>query len=158
MAGSRALENAAPASQFCSILWPVMTGGHELGYFGARAWALSDPLAVHDVSAILHLGASVAVERAGNLIPTRVALTSIPEAECAPIRDALRPIGLALNSSPARWVGEGEIWQHLGPPLLSTSGAGPDFHTPNDHAHRVTSAAALRRVADAFATAARSLS
>jgi hypothetical protein len=135
----------------------VLTGGHELGYFGARAWASSNPPELREVRSILHLGASVAVESNGSLIAQRVALTSVPSQRCAPIHDALVPIGLELNTAPTRWVGEGEIWQQLGPPLLSTSGAGVDFHTPNDHAERVTSPAALLRVADAFAAVALSL-
>jgi hypothetical protein len=131
----------------------VLTGGHELGYFGAHAWASKGAPPMSEISSILHLGASVAVEHRGTLIAQRVALTSIPDDRCGPIRDALTPIGLGLTSCPTRWVGEGEIWQHLGPPLLSTSGAGPDFHTPNDLADRVTSPAALARVTDAFANA-----
>lgn len=93
------------------------------------------------------------MERDGDLIAQRVALTSVSEDACAPIRHALQPIGLALTTSPSRWVGEGEVWEQVGPPLLSTTGAGLDFHTPNDLAGRVTSPAALARVAESFANA-----
>jgi hypothetical protein len=110
------------------------------------------------IGAVVHLGASLAVEANGPsgraLINSRVAMTSLPPNVSAPIASVVESIGLALQSSCTRWACEGEAWSRLDRPLLSFTGAGPDFHTPNDTADRVTSPAALAYVSDAVAAAA----
>ncbi len=149
----------------------VATGGHELGCFGAHhltdEWLSTEsdgrptdhPLA--SIGAILHIGASVAAEHLVNgdrqLIPTRVSMTSLDDEKSSPIADALRAIELNLTASSTTWIGEAEAWSELGLPMVSISGAGNEFHTPNDLAATVTSPNALRRVADAFFAASRAL-
>jgi hypothetical protein len=143
----------------------VATGGHELGYFGAKEWIASEKSkseqAFDKNSSIVHIGASTAVETDGpegrTLIPTRRSFTSIRESEAGPLRVALAPIGLNPVPESTTWMGESEVWHTLGIPLLSVSGAGPDFHTPLDRAERVTSPSALTRVATALANAAEAL-
>jgi hypothetical protein len=128
------------------------TGGHELGYFGAHR--LVDEKALCP-GAAFHIGASVAVvDQTGDLIDSRFAMTSLDQDQASPIAQALRAVGLDLISPAPRWIGEAEAWSRLERPLLSVVGAGPDFHTPGDLAQRVTSPAALVRVADAFGCAA----
>ena len=62
---------------------------------------------------------------------------------------ALDDAGIRLRCDSDTWLGEGEAWSLLGVPVLSTTGAGPDFHTPSDTPERVTSPGALATVADA---------
>jgi Iap family predicted aminopeptidase len=143
----------------------VATGGHELGCFGAHSfvdtWMQNGALHDSGITSIMHIGASVAVETRGPqgrlLIATRRSMTSVNESESMTLREALSPIGLALASSPTTWIGEAQAWQHFGLPLVSITGAGNHFHTPEDRAFDVTSPAALGTVADAITNAARAL-
>lgn len=138
----------------------VATGGHELGFFGAHRW-----VAAHrDVqpSAIVHVGASVAVEEdAGDgrrrLATTRMALTSVPTRRAGALAAPLARAGLDLRADNERWIGEGEAWSRIGVPLLSFTGAGVDFHTPEDTPERATSPDALAAVAAAIGDAAQAL-
>lgn len=137
----------------------VATGGHELGFFGAHRWVDANP---GPVRAIVHVGASVAVDAPDDdgtreLVPTRFAMTSLDDAAAAPVVAALEPVGLGLGTATERWIGEGEAWSRLGVPLLSSTGAGIDFHTPEDQPERVTSPASLALVAAAFADATAAL-
>jgi hypothetical protein len=128
------------------------TGGHELGCFGAHRIVDADELRP---GAVFHVGASVAVEnRTGQLVGTRLALSNLDAERAGPVAEALSAVGLDLTPEAEHWVGEGEAWRRLGCPLVSTIGAGSDFHTPHDVPHRVTSPATLVRVADAYAEAA----
>lgn len=134
----------------------VATGGHELTYFGAHRWAAGRSLTP---SAIVHVGASVAVESASEagdrtLIPTRLAMTSLAADDATPLAAALEPAELALHADTTSWIGEGEAFHQVGVPLLSFTGAGVDFHTPEDTPERATSPAALDRVARAIGDAA----
>ncbi len=126
----------------------VGTGGHELTWFGAQHWVDNQPPAV---SAIIHVGASVAVVDPGtdDLATTRLALTSSSD-ESGSVTRALAEIGLNLTTSCTSWVGEGQSWSQVGVPLLSFSGAGIHFHTPEDTPEAATTPSALARVADAF--------
>ena len=150
------------------------TGGHEVGYVGAYRWVdnymhlknmhleaeadLSEPIAC-----IAHLGASIAVEaRPGagmprSLIGTRVAMTNLDTNTAQPIAAALKAANLPLRCNVESWMGEGEAFEQLGVPMLSTTGAGIDFHTPSDTPDRVTSPAALATVADSTHDAVREL-
>ncbi len=139
-------------------IFVVATGGHELGYLGAEHWVAQqltgDRSVDPELGCIMHIGASVAVESDGSdgrqLIATRRAMTSLNQSAIEPIDGALASIGLKLTASSPHWVGEGEVLQHLYLPMLSISGAGMDFHTPNDRAGLVTSPTALARVCDAL--------
>ncbi len=134
----------------------IATGGHELDYLGVRHWVQTRQV---EPAAIIHVGASVAVDAPDpgggrELIASRLAMTSAPTEQAAPIVDALAPIGLAPITSTAEWLGESEVFCDVGAPMLSLTGAGIDFHTPDDIPDRATSAASLERVALAITEAA----
>ena len=128
----------------------VATGGHELGYMGAYAWVdrCAEPPAC-----VAHIGASLAVETAvgdsRRLIDSRIAMTTLGESAACGVAAALDDAGITLRCDSDSWLGEGEAWSLLGVPVLSTTGAGPDFHTPSDTPEQATSPEALARVADA---------
>ena len=129
----------------------VATGGHELGYLGAHAWV---DRCIEAPACVAHLGASLAVEASNSdgsrrLIDSRIAMTTLHEATARPVAAALRDAGIGLRCGVDSWLGEGEAWSRLGVPVLSTTGAGPDFHTPSDTPERATSPGALARVAAA---------
>jgi len=133
----------------------VATTGHELDHLGARQWL---PTADLEPDAVVHLGASIGVEEDApdgtrRLAETRRAMTTLDEAEAAPIAEVLEAARLPLAASSDSWIGEAEVFSALGVPLLSISGAGVDFHTPGDLPERVTSPEAMRRVADAVVEA-----
>lgn len=136
----------------------VATGGHELGSFGAHRWVEANR--AFDATAVVHIGASVAVLEPGtrperDLAPTRLAMTSLPDSRLTEtMADALAPARLSLSTATEHWLGEGRAFCLLGAPLLSFTGAGLDFHCPEDTPERATSPAALATVADAIATAA----
>lgn len=134
----------------------VATGGHELGYLGAHAWVRR---CVEAPECVVHLGASLAVEAPGadgtrRLIDSRIGMTTLGEDAAAPVARALSGAGIGLRYNVDSWLGEGEAWSRLGVPVLSTTGAGPDFHTPADTPSRATSPDALATVAKAVARAA----
>ena len=127
------------AERLSGSAWPVTivaTGGHELGYLGAHAWV---DRCIEPPACVAHLGASLAVEMPGpddsrQLIDSRIAMTTLDEATARPVAAALRDAGIGLHCRVDSWLGEGEAWSRLGVPVLSTTGAGPDFHCPSDHA------------------------
>lgn len=134
----------------------VATAGHELGYFGGHRWVDQTDT---DPGAVVHVGASVAVEdrsagRSGALAGTRLAMSNLGRDRAQPVAEALARADLALDADTTRWLGEGEAFVKLGAPLLSFTGAGLDFHTPEDTPDRATSAASLARVANAIGDAA----
>ena len=128
----------------------VATGGHELGYMGAYAWVdrCTEPPAC-----IAHIGASLAVETTveggRRLIDSRIAMTTLGDSAAGEVAAALDEAGIKLRCDSDSWLGEGEAWSLLGVPVLSTTGAGPDFHTPSDTPERATSPGSLATVADA---------
>ena len=128
----------------------VATGGHELGYMGAYAWVdrCTEPPAC-----VAHIGASLAVETSvggsRRLIDSRIAMTTLGESAARGVALALDDAGITLRCDSDTWLGEGEAWSLLGVPVLSTTGAGPDFHTPSDTPERATSPGARATVADA---------
>ncbi len=129
----------------------VGTGGHELSYLGAFAWV---GRCAQPPACVAHIGASPAVEAPGpdgsrRLIDSRIAMTTLGESSGGPVGAALQDAGISLRCDSDSWLGEGEAWSRLGVPVLSTTGAGPDFHTPSDSAERSTSPEALALVADA---------
>jgi hypothetical protein len=136
----------------------LATGGHELGYIGAEHWVANQLRASdrrsEDVGCIVHIGASAAVEATvldgRQLIETRRATTSLNAERSRVIANSLRLIGLELATSSSTWHGEAESLCRLQVPMLSLTGAGAEFHTPDDRAEAVTSPASLARVADAF--------
>ena len=134
----------------------IATGGHELGYLGAFRWV---ERCLEPPACVVHLGASVAVEsRAADgsrrLIDSRIGMTNLPEAAARAVTAALDDAGIGLRYDVDSWLGEGEAWSRLGVPVLSTTGAGSDFHTPSDTPERATSPDALATVAAAMARAA----
>lgn len=133
----------------------VATGGHELGCIGAHHFVAETTLTA---GAVAHIGASVAVDAptsggSRELISTRTAMTSLDADDAAPVSEAVREVELSLSASCDQWLGEGEAWAKVGLPLLSFTGAGIDFHTPEDTPARATSPEALGRVAEALGDA-----
>lgn len=133
----------------------VATGGHELHWFGVERW-IGEASAVPE--AVVHVGASVAVEEddpdgGRRLAGSRLAMTSIPEIDTPTVAAALEPARLALYPGAERWIGEGQAWATMSVPLLSLSGAGVDFHTPEDTPERVTSPDSLAIAAEAIGDA-----
>lgn len=118
----------------------VGTSGHELDFLGARRYAAS---LAEPPRAIVHLGASIAVDTA-----TRHARTNL--ASLGRAAEHLAAARLQPAAGASDWIGEATVWQALGVPLLSISGAGVDFHTPDDLPERATSPAALAATTDAI--------
>ncbi|MEM7287144.1 MAG: hypothetical protein AAF480_12390 [Actinomycetota bacterium] len=136
------------------------TGGHELTWFGAQRWVEANQAT--GAAAVVHVGASAAVVEPGEgpdreLISTRVARTSLSSPRAATMSEALASVGLDLRCDSASWLGEAQSFCHLGIPLLSFTGAGRDFHCPEDTPSRATTPEALARIATAFEAAAREL-
>ncbi len=144
-------------------LMVLSTAGHELQYDGVKRWVADRRL---DATAIVHVGAAAASEApedAGRraLAPTRVAFCGGSTATAA-VGEALAPGAWSFVPEPDAWLGEGEVWCRTELPLLSVTGAGPWFHTPEDTPSNSTSpdslavcAAALGEAVEAFDTAAR---
>ncbi len=139
----------------------LATTGHELGYFGVRdllPWLHGEELA-----GVVHVGASIAVvadppsTEARPLTADRVAMTSLGDSDAGPIAEALAGADLSLATGVEQWLGEATVLCELASPLLSITGAGPDFHTPADTPERATTPDALDRVADALEASCRSL-
>lgn len=135
-------------------------GAHELTYLGADHWVKANPET--DAVAVVHVGASVAVVEPGDgpdrdLISTRTARTSLPPTRASAMSEALASAGLDLQCDSASWLGEAQRFCHLGIPLLSVTGAGRDFHCPEDTPSRATTPTALKTVAEAFESASRAL-
>ena len=78
-----------------------------------------------------------------------IAMTTLTDPAASPMAAHLADAGIGLRCNTESWIGEGEAWSRLGVPLLSTTGAGVDFHTPSDTPERVSSPGALATVADA---------
>lgn len=136
------------------------TGGHELTWFGAQRWVEANTGT--DAAAVVHVGASVGVVEPGpgsdrELISTRTARTSLSSPQAATMSEILASVGLDLRSDSESWLGEAQSFCHLGIPLLSFTGAGRDFHCPEDTPERATTPDALECVATAFESAAREL-
>ncbi len=133
----------------------VATGGHELGAFGADHFLAGGFAENGPIAAIVHLGASIAADERSpegrRLAQTRLAMTSITAAQAESARDALVAASYNLVTESSRWVGEATTWAKTGLPLLSFSGAGADFHTPEDTPERATSPSSLRLATDAVA-------
>ncbi|MDH3705448.1 MAG: hypothetical protein OES57_05240 [Acidimicrobiia bacterium] len=130
----------------------VATTGHEIGQLGVERWVGNlDPAAIRG---IVHLGASIAViDDTGELAATRVAMTTVDGSVADSMTAALASARLDLVAGATSWIGEAEAFARVGTPLLSFSGAGTDFHTPEDLPHRATSPEALDTAADAVASA-----
>lgn len=135
----------------------VATGGHELSFIGAEEYCASFAT---DITAVIHLGASIGVESVEpdgtrQLAATRAAMTTLSEAAAQPMRESLARARLRLVCDAQHWIGEGEVFRRLGVAQLSISGAGVDFHTPNDTPDRATSPRAMAIAAESIADAAR---
>jgi len=131
----------------------LATGAHELDYFGVRQWVATTDITPR---AIVHIGASVAVDELGDdgdrqLIRSRVALTNLSGPVAETIAERLDPAGFIVRTATDRWMGESEVFCALERPMVSFTGNGIDFHTPEDTTARVTSAQSLTTVADAIA-------
>lgn len=129
----------------------VATTGHELDYLGARRWSRTTDL---DPAAVLHLGASIAVDEPASdgtriFSDLRRARTNLGADESAAMESALSPARLPLTSAAREFFGEASVFSDFEVPLLSLTGAGTDFHTPEDLPAKVTSAGSLRITADA---------
>ncbi|MEM8708154.1 MAG: hypothetical protein AAGE98_16950, partial [Actinomycetota bacterium] len=130
-------------------------GGHELDYLGVRQWVASTN---ERPRAIVHVGASVAVDEATDagdrrLIPTRLAMTDADGTTADRVADALAPAAFIFRPGTESWLGESEVFCDMGVPMLSFTGSGIDFHTPEDTASRATSPASLELTAAAIGDA-----
>ena len=146
-------------------LMVLATSGHEFLYDGVKRWVADRRL---DATAIVHVGAAAASEAPEGigrraLAPTRVAFCGGSTAATV-VGEALAPGAWSFvpEPEPDAWLGEGEVWSELDLPVLSVTGAGPWFHTPEDTPSNSTSpeslavcAAALGEAVEAFDTAAR---
>lgn len=136
----------------------VVTAGHELGWFGATEFVATNNT---PVAAVVHLGASVAVEEdlpGGRVLAsTRRAVTSVGGGVFESMAAALTPANLGLGGEGSTWLGEASAFANLDVPMLSVTGAGADFHTPMDTPGRSTSPAALATSADAIGDAVQRL-
>ena len=137
----------------------LATGGHELDYLGVRQW-VGARRAEHGEPpvAVIHVGASIAVDEPADdgsrhLIPTRLAMTDASGETAERIRAALEPAAFIFRPETESWLGESEVFCDLDVPMLSFTGSGIAFHTPEDTTAQVTSAASLTLVADAVANA-----
>ena len=133
----------------------LATGGHELDYLGVRRWVEAGGA---DVRGIVHVGASVAVDAptddgARALVGTRIVRTDLDGDDASRIGDAVTQAGFAYLPATPDWSGESEVLCALDCPMLSMTGMGIDFHTPDDTPARATSAPSLAIVADAIADA-----
>jgi hypothetical protein len=133
----------------------IATGGHELDYLGVRSWV---PRCDEPIRAIVHVGASVAVDQPTEsgereLIASRLAMTDLAGPAADRIGAALEPASFIFRPDTDGWLGESEVFCALGVPMLSFTGSGVDFHTPDDTPERATSPDALATVAAAIAHA-----
>jgi len=133
----------------------LATGGHELDYFGVREWVTAGP---EPVAAIAHIGASVACDEATpdggrRLIDRRIARTGATGALADRMEAALATANYRFLSGVDEWSGESEVLCDLGVPMLSVTGAGIEFHTPEDVTAHVTSPRSLKLASDAIGTA-----
>ena len=137
----------------------LATGGHELDYLGVRRWVADDP---PPVAAIAHIGASVACDasdRTGRrrLVTTRIARTDVGGPTADAMGAALATAAYRFEASTASWGGESEVLCELGAPMLSVTGAGAAFHTPEDVTADVTSPASLALASAALGDAVQAL-
>ena len=104
---------------------------------------------------MIHVGASIAVDEPADgrhLIPTRLAMTDASGETAERIRAALEPAAFIFRPETESWLGE-SVFCDLDVPMLSFTGSGIAFHTPEDTTAQVTSAASLTLVAGAVANA-----
>lgn len=137
----------------------LATGAHELDYFGVRQWVASTP---ERPRAIIHVGASVAVEdpvdgSERGLVSTRLAMTDASGDTAERIGAALAPATFMYRPETEGWLGESEVFCAMDIPMLSFTGSGRSFHTPEDIAADVTSPESLALVADAIGDAVEAL-
>ena len=137
----------------------LATGAHELEYLGVARWVEATSFRPR---AIVHVGASVAVDAPDEngrrrLVPTRLAMTDQSGADADAIARALEPASFQFRPDTSAWLGESEVFCALGVPMISFTGSGVDFHTPEDTPERATSPDSLATVAAAIADAAEAL-
>jgi len=133
----------------------LATGGHELDYLGVRQWVSSAP---GPLAAIAHIGASVgcdeiAADGSRQPILTRIARTDTDDATAVEMATALTSVNYRFVGDAGSWGGESEVLCELDTPMLSLTGAGAEFHTPEDITADVTSPLTMQRVSAAIATA-----
>ncbi|MGI9600579.1 MAG: hypothetical protein ACR2QE_01750 [Acidimicrobiales bacterium] len=136
-------------------LMVVATTGHEIGQIGVERWVAA--AAGSDPRGIVHLGASIGVEEhdgpSRRLATTRLAMTNLDSTVAGPVAEGLQPARLDLAADTESWIGEAQTFSTLAVPLLSLSGAGTDFHTPEDTPERATSPESMAVAADAVTNA-----
>ena len=133
----------------------LATGGHELDYFGVREWVAAGP---EPVAAIVHVGASVGCDElvddgTRRPIRTRIARTDAHGTTADAMEAVLATVNYRFMGATDSWGGESEVLCDLGVPMLSVTGAGADFHTPEDITADVTSPGTMQSVSDAIAEA-----
>ncbi len=133
----------------------VATAAHEFDNEGLERWFAGWDGAAR---AVVHVGAAVASEEPDPDGGRRLASTRMARIRGAGHADAMvEALGDARYTTfvdPEQWLGEGAVWQRRPMPILSLSGAGPWFHTPEDLPEASTSPEALAVAADAVSRAA----
>ena len=82
------------------------------------------------------------------LVTTRIARTDVGGPTADAMGAALATAAYRFEASTASWGGESEVLCELGAPMLSVTGAGAAFHTPEDvTADAVSGIAALASAA-----------
>jgi len=136
----------------------VATSGHELGGLGVHDYLASRS---PRPAAVLHVGASVAVERgpvAERSATDRLwVTTSAPAVVPAVLPDGWQLRHVTVPDDPDEWLGEAKDWCSLGVPLVSLAGLFPLFHTPDDLPAGATAPALLDEACERVLAIARAL-
>ena len=80
-------------------------------------------------------------------------MTDLGGAAGTAIRAALEPAAFNVRPETTSWLGESEVLCDLETPMISFTGSGIDFHTPEDTPPRATSPDALATAAGAIGDA-----
>ncbi|WP_328714270.1 hypothetical protein [Nocardia salmonicida] len=136
-----ALELCAEMAARHPVLF-VGTTGHEVDYVGDRAY-LAGLSASLRPRMILHLGASLAAAVPGptpNSQMLAISRTGTPSPEIFGDPRLMLALAEGRFLPTDKFNGEGPLWRDAMPnsPLLSVTGAFPQFHTPSDTADRTT--------------------
>ena len=136
----------------------VASTAHEFDNEGLHRWITGRD---RNAAAVVHVGAAVASEEPDSEGGRRLASTRLGfvrgAADGDGVAEALEAACYRVVPDPTGWLGEGAVWQEWPVPILSLSGMGPWFHTPEDVPEASTSPASLVTAADAVADAVAAL-
>ncbi len=137
----------------------VMPSGHELGYYGARAFCAQF---CEPVTSVLHLGSCIADRGAFSHKGAMHCTANLPQERFGPLSKALQTVGVTpvrpnAPLTPQSWMGESEVWAPRGLSMISIAGTSPYFHTPEDLPETATSPELLQKMEACVLDAARAL-